>query len=185
MSIATQGRNSRLTGKTKGLIVASWTSRYHLPTCMYAHLPKPCAGHRSVLQVVISAIFQDRRGFVNDGTITSYQTRQNPEIQKILGFLLDVAKRQRGPGHHTKQGTNGRTGLHERSGGNGSGKTPGQGVVPVYPAEMLDIPELVLASRFRDICQLSKCGHCGGLKNRWTWFDPGSWHQFYSTIAQR
>ena len=77
---------------------------------MYAHLPKPCAGHRNVLQVVISAIFQDRRGFVNDGTITSYQTRQNPEIQKILGFLLDVAKRQRGPGHHTKQGTNGRTG---------------------------------------------------------------------------
>ena len=34
--------------------------------------------------------------------------------------------------------------IHERSGGNGSGKTPGQGVVPVYPAAMLDIPELVL-----------------------------------------
>ena len=25
--------------------------------------------------------------------------------------------------------------------------------------------------------QLSKCGHCGGLKIRGTWFDPGSWHQ--------
>lgn len=24
----------------------------------------------------------------------------------------------------------------------------------------------------------SKCGHCAGLKSRWTWFDPKAPHQF-------
>ena len=34
------------------------------------------------------------------------------------------------------------------------------------------------------LCQLSKCGHCGGLKNRGTWFDPKSWHHSIRRVNQ-
>ena len=131
---------------------------------MYAHLPKPCAGHRSVLQVVISAIFQDPKGFVDDG-IEQIPEPTEPRDPKDPGFFVICAKGNEGP-DRTQNMVERADRIHERSGGNGSGKTPGQGVVPVYPADMLDIPELVPQSQFWDICQLSKCGHCGGLKNR-------------------
>ena len=54
---------------------------------MYAHMSWPCAGHWSVQQVVISAIFQDRRGFVDDG-IEHIPELTKPRDPKDPGFFV-------------------------------------------------------------------------------------------------
>ena len=67
-------------------------------------------------------------------------------------------------------------------------ETGGTGSIPVrHPRSVISVVEYHVdivkvagsnpAPTTKRSCQLSKCGHCGGLKIRGTWFDPGSWHQ--------